>query len=129
MYLKNFAMQKLSAQQLIEAILAANEAAKQVDQSPRGGSYVPGSSHVEWDGGTCNFDAPVVNFKGYSKAEIPSQINEIRVSKMDYGFWKGWYRVSVDLNGQGANRTRMAEAASRKLTEAGLEASVYYQMD
>jgi hypothetical protein len=46
--------------------------------------------------------------------------------------WLGgrrWFFVNVPLHGQADRRSPMAEAACRRLKEAGLHAAMYYQMD
>lgn len=104
---------------IAETLKAANEAAK---------------IHLnDDDGGTCNFDAPVLFLKGKNKNFI-HQIEAaagIELSKMDsYGrYWSGGYFVGTISNGQGARRTKMAEAAARIMAAAGLECTVFYQMD
>jgi len=78
------------------------------------------------DGGTCNFDTPMINIKA-TKKQI-SQL-EYRLEKCTWGLWKGWYFVEIPLSGQGNRRTRMAEAIARSLKNSGYETGVYYQVD
>jgi len=102
------------------ALKSANKAAIEADKG------------IENDGGTCNFDTPILDFKGWKEIEIQklSQLSGIRIGdKMTSKFWKGCRMIYVQMNGQGANRTRMAEAAFKSLQEAALPASMYYQMD
>lgn len=75
------------------------------------------------DGGTCNFDTPVVEIIGCTIKEINS---------MDYNvekFKNNWYFVNIGLSGQGNRRTRMAESISKSLIESGFNSYVFYQMD
>lgn len=78
------------------------------------------------DGGTCNFDTPIVRLKTTKKqmAELDWQFVKIECHP-----YKGWYFVGIPLSGQGNRRTRMAEAAAQSLCASGYEAKVYYQMD
>lgn len=80
------------------------------------------------DGGTCNFDTPIVNLgKGVNKKKLAEMDWRIEpVSERGNG---GWYFVFIDLRGQANRRTKMAEAAAKSLQESGWEASVWYQMD
>lgn len=82
------------------------------------------------DGGTCNFDTPVINLGKLRKADRD------RLAMLDWSIepveskaWDGWYYVYVTLDGQANLRTRMAKAAVKSLTESGWEATVYYQAD
>jgi hypothetical protein len=82
------------------------------------------------DGGTANFDSAFLYAKrGLTGAKVQEAAKEAGVSvrRRDSRWWKGWF-VEVGA-GQGAMNTRMAEAACKALQEAGLEASVYYQID
>ncbi len=122
--------------QLIEAIEAAKIAAHRADKSPAGGAHEPGTTHIDWDGGTCNFDSPFVDLSEYPKKKISgflSQISEKTGVKLDpvynQRFYKGCYFVRIRLNGQAMNRTRMAEAAADAITSAGMKGSVYYHAD
>lgn len=78
------------------------------------------------DGGTCNFDTPMINIKATKK-----QISQLdyKLNKCTWGLWKGWYFVEIPLSGQGNRRTRMAEAIARSLKNSGYETGVYYQVD
>lgn len=78
------------------------------------------------DGGTCNFDTPVIRVKATEK--MMSQA-EYRLVKVGEKGWQDCWFVFLPLYGQGNRRTRMAEAAARSLIASGFEAGVYYQMD
>jgi hypothetical protein len=43
--------------------------------------------------------------------------------------WKGCRFIYFTMNGQGNNRSRMAEAAVNKLKELSIPAMMYYAMD
>jgi len=80
------------------------------------------------DGGTCNFDTPVLIVKGarldfLKKAAANAGVNISR--------WEsGYYHIYGDfLWGQGNLRTRMAEAFAKSLSDNGWKAYVYYAMD
>lgn len=78
------------------------------------------------DGGTCNFDTPVVRIKASEKMMSQS---DYRIVKVDEKGWKDCWFVFLPLMGQGNRRTRMAEAAAEVLRCNGFDAMVYYQMD
>lgn len=85
------------------------------------------------DGGTCNFDTPVITLPEGIKPKDAQDIKDAdgrpMLEKCGSRFWKGWWYVNVPLYGQADRRTKMAEAASESLEKAGINASVYYQMD
>lgn len=82
------------------------------------------------DGGTCNFDTPVINLGKLRKADRKRlAMLDWNVEPVESTVWKGWYYVFVTLDGQAACRTRMAQAAVKSLTESGWDAVVYYQAD
>lgn len=76
------------------------------------------------DGGSCNFDTPILSLKATKK-----QLQGLPLTKIDYGFWKGWWFVNLPIYGMGNCRTRMAEAIAKSLNESGFNASVYCQLD
>jgi hypothetical protein len=78
------------------------------------------------DGGSCNFDTPMVELKLTKKER--EAVAEFLTPVGERGY-KNWYFVEVSLCGQGNRRTKMAEAAAQTLAEAGYNASVYYQLD
>lgn len=86
------------------------------------------------DGGTCNFDMPVIKLPRWKPEEIQAvqQATGIVISdKWDFGIWKGYRPVGTSRHGQGNRRTRMAEAAYKSLrTEMpDLDVRMYYAMD
>lgn len=86
------------------------------------------------DGGTCNFDTPMIELKGWTPEEIQAVkfISGIEIGEAyNSRYWKGCRPVGTSRWGQAARRTRMAEAAhkSLKAEAAGYEVSMYYQMD
>ena len=76
------------------------------------------------DGGSCNFDTPVLFLKATRK-----QLQGLPLTKIDYGSWKGGWFVEIPIYGMGNRRTRMAEAIAKSLNESGFNAGVYYQLD
>lgn len=78
------------------------------------------------DGGSCNFDSPIINIKLTRKERETLEMFLTPVGEKGY---KNCYFVEIDLCGQGARRTKMAEVASQSLRNAGYNASVYYQLD
>ena len=86
------------------------------------------------DGGTCNFDTPVIKLPEGIKPRKDlegylDKYNRPMLEKAWGRMWKGWYFVNIELHGQGNRRTAMAEAAAKSLEASGLQAGVYYQMD
>lgn len=82
------------------------------------------------DGGTCNFDAPAFRIDGAPAMLIEGAAEQASISVTDFKWFGGqrWFWLHV-MDGQGNRRTRMAEAATKVLKEAGLEARTYYQVD
>lgn len=81
------------------------------------------------DGGSANLDSPFLYFSGLraDAVRLAAEAAGVSVSRHRTRWWNGWF-VHV-AEGQGANRTRMAEAAVDALRVAGEEAAVYYQTD
>lgn len=82
------------------------------------------------DGGSANMDSPFLHSqRGLTSDAVDSaaRLAGVGVRRYRSSMWNGWF-VSLTA-GQGAMRTRMAEAAARTLNECGEEASVYYQVD
>ena len=79
------------------------------------------------DGGTCNFDSPIIHLEKADKKQLAMM--DFEVSPIGGRGWKDWYFVNIPLSGQGARRTKMAEAAAESLKADGYDAMVYYQMD
>lgn len=83
------------------------------------------------DGGTCNFDNPVIDFTGWTKKDIEILVSEagIKIGDKMSGYWRNCRKIYFDLKGQGNNRARMSTAAYKKLKEFGIPALHYQQMD
>jgi hypothetical protein len=83
------------------------------------------------DGGTCNFDTPVLDFTGWrpTQIEVLSRLSGIPVGEKMNGYWKNCRFVWVILEGQANMRSRMAEAAVKKLQAKGLPAHFWQQAD
>ena len=82
------------------------------------------------DGGTCNFDSVYVRAKGMTKAMVQDLQELSGVSlTLTNTRWHGRMLVLNCTEGQGARRTRMAEAAYGWLKTAGVDCGMYYQMD
>jgi hypothetical protein len=117
-------MAKYDTNQIVGAIRVAAKVACEAD---------PGREN---DGGTCNFDAAYVSVPGMRKDQIDeiARLCEIkgfpglRVWLNDHSFYGRILMLSC-YNGQGNQRTVMAEAAKKSLTASGLNAGMYYQMD
>lgn len=110
-------------EQLKTALLKAKKAAQNAWQ--------------EDDGGTCNFDMPVINYRAMHYA--PKKAIEIIKgcgldgdTMSEYGhYWSGCINVLIlGINdGQGNRRTRIAEAFCNSLNSSGIKALMYYQAD
>lgn len=84
------------------------------------------------DGGTCNFDSPVIHLRGVRKATIQEieKLSGIKLTDFHSRFFgAGSYWIGVTTYGQANQRTVMAEAAYKFLKDKGYEVSIYYQMD
>lgn len=95
------------------------------------------------DGGTCNFDAPVIDFAaiGLEKSEAEKIIHDVGLNCFDWKPFKDhredgklvkaptYLVVTGFQRGQGNMRTRMSEAFCEKLNADGVESGMYYQMD
>ena len=80
------------------------------------------------DGGTCNFDTPVLLVKGarLDKLEKAAAKAGVRISKWD----SGYYHIYGDfLRGIGNMRTKCAETFAKSLKDNGWDTFVYYAMD
>ena len=84
------------------------------------------------DGGTCNFDSPVLCYKemGYSRAKALAAVRETGLDAWpSSGIWKGCIVMDGMTRGQGNCRTAMAEAFAASLNSSGIKSGVYYQMN
>lgn len=96
-------------------------------QTARAYALQVGMSNRE-DGGTCNFDTPVLIAKGCRQDKLKEVADKagVRIYKWDASVW----HISGDfLWGQGNLRTRMAEAFTKVLADMGYDAYTYYAMD
>lgn len=78
------------------------------------------------DGGTCNFDTPVIRIKATAKQMYSL---DWHAEKIGGRTWRGYWFLFVPLAGQANRRTRMAEAVAQSLAADGYDACVYYQVD
>lgn len=80
------------------------------------------------DGGTCNFDSPVLDYaaSGITKEDAKQAVKAAGLSCYD---WEKMLVITGCFSGQGNRRTKMAEAFSKSLEKSGLTAAMYYQMD
>lgn len=85
------------------------------------------------EGGTCNFDAPTLNWKamGYVKKEAIAVIEKVglRYWEPSDKYWKGVFIIGGATFGQGNLRTETAEVFSKTLNNYGISSGVYYQVD
>lgn len=83
------------------------------------------------DGGTANLDSAFLNaqpgLRGESVVRAAEAAGVLLGIRRRSKWWNGWF-IHV-TQGQGAMRTRMAEAAAAALNDAGESASVYYRID
>jgi len=109
-------MPSITQEQLAQAFTAAREAALALADTE--------------DGGTCNLDTPVVFLPHVPKARVEAAAALAGIC-VHHDTWLGracWF-VYTPLNGQANRRNRMAEAATKALKDAGLNATTYLQMD
>lgn len=112
---------KIDRETLVHAFREAAAAALAAD---------PGEG-LENDGGTCNFDTPAIRLPGVREKFLKECAAEagIDVDPFDWFGGRRYYWVRVPMYGQANRRSRMAEAACRKLKELGLPATMYSQAD
>lgn len=80
------------------------------------------------DGGTCNFDTPIIHLPRVRKEKIKEIAEKAGVEL--YKWDSGTYHICGDfLWGQAYLRTRMAEAFEKSLADKGYDTYVYYAMD
>jgi hypothetical protein len=104
-------------QNLVNALKKSNEAALKLKDTE--------------DGGSCNFDSPIIKLPRWKESEIKEASEESGVDIGDQlsGWHKGYRFVGTVKYGQANCRTRMAEAAKKSLEADGYDVSMYYQMD
>lgn len=98
----------------------------------------------EDDGGTCNFDAPVLDYAacGLKERDAVELIESLGLSCYDWKPFRNhrgpdgkmirapkYLVINGFQHGQGNRRTKMAEAFCQRLIADGIEAGMYYQMD
>lgn len=82
------------------------------------------------DGGTCNFDSPMIRLFRWRQSEIEEAFNGAGLRYYDTTiFGTKYYVVCGGTYGQGNRRTAMAEEMCRIIQAAGFDATMYYQMD
>lgn len=91
------------------------------------------TEHLEQteDGGTCNFDAPVLHLDRWDGNKIKQAAKEAGGSAFKWtwgGSVMGWV-FSPRSSGQANRRSRRAEAISEALKAKGYNAGMYYAMD
>lgn len=83
------------------------------------------------DGGTCNFDAPVLRLDRWNAKKIKQAAEEAGSGAFRWTVGKtmlGWV-FATKSSGQANRRTRRAEAISEALKAKGYDAGMYYAMD
>jgi len=110
---------KIDRESLVHAFREAAAAALAADPGP------------EADGGTCNFDTPVIQFPGIRERFIRECAAAASIDAVPFDWLGGrrWFFVFVPLHGQANRRSLMAEAACRRLKALGLPAAMYCQAD
>ena len=82
------------------------------------------------DGGTCNFDAPTLNLKGWAEAKVKQAAKAAGLNCFVWNLWGSKSFVfSLPIAAQGNARTVAAEAMRDSLKIAGYDAGMYYQVD
>lgn len=82
------------------------------------------------DGGTCNFDAPMIRLYRWKKDEIDDAICGAGLRYIEHkSYGTKAYVICGGTQGQGNRRTAMAEAMYKSLEAAGYDVFMYYQMD
>lgn len=82
------------------------------------------------DGGTCNFDAPMIPATKWNQKLIELSAKEAGIRVFDTRICRHKYYIfSIPFCGQGNARTRQAEAMAQTMKAAGYDASVFYQID
>jgi hypothetical protein len=110
---------KIDRAALVRAFREAAAAALAADPGP------------DADGGTCNFDTPAIRLPGIREKFVQECATEAGISASAFEWLGGrrWFFVHVPSFGQANRRSRMAEAASRRLKELGLQAVMFCQAD
>ena len=89
------------------------------------------------DGGTCNFDSPVLYMPKGTHETTMKKISDaagVNFNKWEYNpfansNYSAWIIYGDFVKGQGNRRTRGAEAFFNSLKSDGIKCGMYYQMD
>lgn len=82
------------------------------------------------DGGTCNFDSPVLKLPRWNKELVRKAADMAGVGCFPWHIGEpGWWVFVPRVGAQANRRTKCAELMSKFLKELGYDASMYYQMD
>lgn len=85
------------------------------------------------DGGTCNFDAPVLHYRpaGLTKKQAMAALQAAGLTCFEWAPFQQPKNLVINgfLSGQGNRRTRMAEAFRDSMTADGYTVTMYQQMD
>ena len=110
---------KIDRETLVHAFREAAAAALAADPGPAA------------DGGTCNFDTPVIQFLGIRETFVRecAAAAGIEASPFDWLGGRRFFFIFVPLHGQANRLSIMAEAACRRLKALGLPAGMYCQAD
>lgn len=83
------------------------------------------------DDGTCNMDTPLIKLDRYTEKDLQAvkDATGIDIGDRMKGFWSGYRFLWTARSGQANKRSRMAEAAYRKLNELGIPCHFWQQCD
>ncbi|MEG1758374.1 MAG: hypothetical protein RR235_07970 [Oscillospiraceae bacterium] len=93
---------------------------------------VESTASLEWseDGGTCNFDAPILILPRWQEEKV-----QAAAKAAGCGAWM-WpcrgnkcFIISIPSSGQANRRSRRAEAVKDELRARGYNTGMYYHMD
>lgn len=110
-----------------------DEKIRRLAEALRAGKAAAEAARGEDDGGSANLDEPFLYGHGLTEVVVQRAAHEAGVSigsRYRSSMWNGWFLGAL-TSGQGAMRTRMAEAAAKAIedAEAGIAACVYYRLD
>lgn len=83
------------------------------------------------DGGTCNFDSPKLYLPRWNGEKIKAAAAAAGCGAWKFDGWgrPAWIVTPHGMGGQGNRRTRIAEHMQKRLSAAGFDAWMFYQMD
>lgn len=81
------------------------------------------------DGGTCNLDCPTLHLKRWRETDVQKACELAGLSCNKWEDYYFNYHIARACYGQANRRTKMAEAFTEAMKNAGYEASVWYAMD